>query len=148
MSRMDRRTLLASGAAFLTAPYVARAQAPVTIKMGALKLIHSIAPHFYERFTPAGYKVEVIPFESPTECKNGVVTQSVDFGVLGIAAAILGAAAREPLVVIASCCNKGMAVIAKKDGPIASIKDLKGKKVAIWPGSTHGIAGFLSDQLV
>ena len=70
MSRIDRRTLLASGAAFLAAPQVARAQAPVTIKMGALKLIHSIAPHFYERFTPAGYKVEVIPFESPTEGKN------------------------------------------------------------------------------
>ena len=81
MPHVDRRAVLASGAAFLTAPRVGRAQAPVTIKMGALKLIHSIAPHFYDRFTPAGYKVEVIPFESPTECKNGVVTQSVDFGV-------------------------------------------------------------------
>jgi ABC-type nitrate/sulfonate/bicarbonate transport system substrate-binding protein len=145
MSRMDRRTLLASGAAFLAAPHVARAQAPVTIKMGALKLIHSIAPHFYERFTPTGYKVEVIPFESPTECKNGVVTQSVDFGVFGIAAAILGAAAKEPLNVIASCCNKGMAVIAKKDSSIASIKDLKGKKVAIWPGSTQEV--FILERL-
>ena len=38
--------------------------------MGALKLIHSIAPYFYEKFTPAGYKVEVIPFESLTEGKN------------------------------------------------------------------------------
>src|SRR5258705_13276414 len=121
MSRIDRRTLLASGAAFLAAPHLARAQAPVTIKMGALKLIHSIAPHFYERFTPAGYKVEVIPFESPTECKNGVVTQSVELGVFGIAPAILGAAARGPLAVTAPCCNKGMAVIAKKACPIASI---------------------------
>jgi len=51
--------------------------------MGALKLIHSIAPYFYERFTPAGYKVEVITFESPTEGKNAVVTKSVDFGMFG-----------------------------------------------------------------
>jgi NitT/TauT family transport system substrate-binding protein len=145
MPRIDRRTLLASGAAFLSAPHLARAQTPVTIKMGALKLIHSIAPHFYERFTPTGYKVEVIPFESPTECKNGVVTQSVDFGVFGIAAAILGSAAKEPLNVIASCCNKGMAVIAKKDSAIASIKDLKGKKVAIWPGSTQEV--FILERL-
>ena len=31
--------------------------------MGSLKLIHSIAPHFYEQFTPAGTRVEVVPFE-------------------------------------------------------------------------------------
>ena len=145
MPHIDRRAVLASGAAFLTAPGAGRAQAPFTIKMGALKLIHSIAPHFYDRFTPAGYKVEVVPFESPTECKNGVVTQSVDFGVFGIAAAILGASAREPLNVIASCCNKGMAVIAKKDSSIAAIKDLKGKKVAIWPGSTQEV--FILERL-
>src|SRR5882672_7762064 len=146
-STMIRRRdfVLGAGAAALAGPAVLRAQEVVTIKMGALKLIHSIAPHFYERFTPAGYKVEVIPFESPTECKNGVVTQSVDFGVFGIAAAILGAAAKEPLNVVASCCNKGMAVIAKKDSDIASIKDLKGKKVAIWPGSTQEV--FIMERL-
>jgi hypothetical protein len=71
MARIDRRTLIASSAALLVSAYRARAQAPSTIKMGALKLIHSIAPHFYDRFTPAGYRVEVIPFEGPTECKNG-----------------------------------------------------------------------------
>ena len=56
MPHIDRRSLLA-GAALLAAPCLARAEAPVTIRMGALKLIHSIAPHFYERFTPAGYRV-------------------------------------------------------------------------------------------
>src|SRR3954463_13317689 len=109
------------------------------IKVGALKLIHSIAPYFYEKFTPAGYKVEVIAFDSPTDGKNAVVTKSVDFGMFGIAAAPLGAAAGEPIVVIAGACNKGMAIVAKKDGPISSIKDLKGTKVAIWPGSTQEV---------
>ncbi len=86
-------------------------------------LIHSIAPYFYEQFVPAGYKVEVLPFETPTECTDAVVTQvGVDFGTFGIAAAILGAAAGEPLVVIASTCNRGMAIIAKKDSGINSIK--------------------------
>ena len=46
---------------------------------------------------------------------------------------------------IASCCNKGMAVIAKKDSSIASIKDLRGKKVAIWPGSTQEV--FILERL-
>src|SRR4051794_33677789 len=75
-----RDFVLGVGAAAFAAPAVVRAQQPTVIKMGALKLIHSIAPHFYDRFTPAGYQVEVIPFESPTEGKNAVVTKSVDFG--------------------------------------------------------------------
>ena len=135
-----RRTLLAGlGAGLVSAPFVARAATPVTIRMGSLKLIHSIAPYFYERFTPAGYVVEVIPFESPTECKNAVVTKSVDFGTFGIASATLGAAAGEPLTVIASTCNGGMAIISKKDSDIRAVKDLRGKRVALWPGSTQEV---------
>ena len=140
-----REFLIGVGAAAIAGPSAVHAAEPTVIKMGALKLIHSIAPYFYEKFTPAGYKVEVIPFESPTEGKNAVVTKSVDFGMFGIAAATLGAAAGEPIVVIASACNKGMAVIAAKNSAIASIKDLKGKKVGIWPGSTQEV--FIFERL-
>ena len=109
------------------------------IKVGTLKLIHAITPYFYEKFTPPGYKIEVIPFETPTDGKNAVVTGSVDFGTFGLAAATLGAAAGEPLVVFAAQCNRGMAVVAGAKSDISSIKDLKGKKVAIWPGSTQEV---------
>jgi NitT/TauT family transport system substrate-binding protein len=143
--RRDVLVGAAASAGLLSAPAIVRAQQPVVIRMGALKLIHSIAPHFYERFTPAGYKVEVIPLESPTEGKNAVVTKSVDFGMFGIAAATLGAAAGEPIVVIASACNKGMGVVAAKASPIETIKDLKGKRVAIWPGSTQEV--FILERL-
>ncbi|CAO4156823.1 ABC transporter substrate-binding protein [Methylorubrum extorquens] len=137
---IDRRSLLAGLVASSLPGRVARAQsAPTVIRMGSLKLIHSIAPHFYERFTPEGVRVEVIPFESPTEGKNAVVTKSVDFGTFGLAAATLGAAAGEPIVVIASTCNRGMGVIARKDSDIRTIKDLRGKRVAIWPGSTQEV---------
>jgi ABC-type nitrate/sulfonate/bicarbonate transport system substrate-binding protein len=139
-----RKFLIGTGAA-IAAPSILRAQDVTVIKMGALKLIHSIAPYFYEKFTPAGYRVEVIPFESPTEGKNAVVTKSVDFGMFGIAAATLGASAGEPIVVIASACNRGMGVVAGKDSPISSIKDLKGKRVAIWPGSTQEV--FILERL-
>ena len=49
-----RDFIVGAGAAAVAGPAVLRAQDVVTIKMGALKLIHSIAPHFYEKFTPAG----------------------------------------------------------------------------------------------
>jgi ABC-type nitrate/sulfonate/bicarbonate transport system substrate-binding protein len=140
-----RDFLVGAGATAVAAPSIARAQQPTVIKMGALKLIHSMAPYFYAQFTPAGYQVEVIPFESPTDGKNAVVTKSVDFGMFGIASATLGAAVGEPIVVIASACNRGMAIIAAKDGNIASIKDLRGKRVAIWPGSTQEV--FILERL-
>src|SRR3954453_21813335 len=97
-----------------------------TLRMGALRLIHSIAPYLYERFQPEGLKIEVVVFESPTEVKNAVVTKSVDFGAHGVAAGILGPAAREPVVVVGSCCDRGMAVVARKDAGIEKLADLKG----------------------
>ena len=141
---MRRRLLLASG---LAAPFIARAARADTIvlKMGVLKLIHSITPYFYEKFTPDGYRFEILPFESPTEGKNAVVTKSVDFGTFGVAAGILGSAAHEPVTVIGSSCNKGMAVVVGKTSDIASLKDLKGKRVAIWPGSTQEV--FILERL-
>lgn len=117
----------------------AQAQNQKVIKVGTLKLIHAITPHFYQQFAPPGYKIEVIPFESPTDGKNAVVTGTVDFGTFGIAAAMLGAAAGEPVVIFAPQCNGGMAVVAGAKSSISSIKDLKGKKVAIWPGSTQEV---------
>jgi ABC-type nitrate/sulfonate/bicarbonate transport system substrate-binding protein len=109
------------GAGVLASPAIVRAEGqPVVIRAGALKLIHSIAPYFYDQFVPAGYKIEVFPFETPTECKNAVVTKSIDFGAFGIAAALLGAAAGEPVVVIASTCNRGMAIVARKGSGITT----------------------------
>lgn len=142
--RMNRRALLASASAALLAPAITRADDKV-LKVGGLRLIHSITPHFYQQFAIPGMAIEVITFDSPTDGKNAVVTRSVDFGMFGAAAAILGASAGEPVSVIAGCCNRGMAVIAKKDLPIAAIKDLKGHKVAIWPGSTQEV--FIMERL-
>jgi hypothetical protein len=140
-SRIRRREFIVGlGAGLLAAPAIVRAEGePILIRAGALKLIHSIAPYFYDQFVPAGYKIEVLPFETPTECKNAVVTKSVDFGAFGIAAALLGAAAGEPVVVIASTCNRGMAIIAKTGSGIATLKDLKGKRVAVFPGTTQEV---------
>lgn len=137
-SRRDFLRLAASAAALSTTSLSALAEDRV-IKIGTLKLIHGITPYFYEKFVPAGIKVQVFPFESPTDGKNAVVTGTVDFGIYGLAAATLGGANGEPVVVVGAACNRGMAVVAGKDSAINSIKDLKGKKVAIWPGSTQEV---------
>ena len=107
------------------------------LKVGTLKLIHGISAYFYEKFAPPGYTVEVYPFESPTDGKNAVLTGTVETCIHGIAAFLLGAAAGEPIMIVANANNRGMAVIAGANTDIKSIKDLKGKRVAIWPGSTQ-----------
>jgi len=107
------------------------------LKVGTLKLIHGISAYFYEKFVPPGYTVEVYPFESPSDGKNAVLTGTVDTCIHGIAAFLLGAAAGEPVMIVANANNKGMAVIAGVNTDIKSIKDLKGRRVAIWPGSTQ-----------
>jgi ABC-type nitrate/sulfonate/bicarbonate transport system substrate-binding protein len=139
---LSRRTVLGSGLALPFAAAlgpVAIADEPVTIRMGVLKLVHSITPYFYEKFLPAGYKIVIIPFSTPTDGKDAVVTKSVDYGTFGIAAAILGAASSQPVVVYGSECDKGMAVVARKDDPIDAITDLKGKKVGILTGTTQQV---------
>ena len=144
---IDRRRFLgtaAVGAAVLSAPAVLRAQER-TIRMGSLRLIHSMTPHFYQQFAPAGVNFEVITFDSPTDGKNAVVTKSVDFGGFGIAAATLGAAVGEPVIVVGAFCNRGMGVIAGIDTDIETLTDLVGKRVGIWPGSTQEV--FIMERL-
>jgi NitT/TauT family transport system substrate-binding protein len=139
MSALTRRETLSLAIAGAVCAVAPAAAADRIIKVGTLKLIHGVTPYFYEKFAPAGYRIEVIPFESPTDGKTAVVTGTVDFGIYGLAAATLGAAAGEPVVIIGAACNRGMAVVAAKDAPIESIRDLKGKRVGIWPGSTQEV---------
>ena len=126
---------LTAASLLLVAP-PAQAQDKV-LKVGTLKLIHGISAYFYEKFAPPGYTVEVIPFESPTDGKNAVVTGTVETCIHGIASFILGAAANEPIYIVANANNRGMAIVASPSSGIKTVKDLRGKKVAIWPGSTQ-----------
>jgi len=139
-SRLTRLLLLASFAALplMFAGPKANADDKV-IRVGTLKLIHGITPYFYEKFAPPGYKIEVIPFESPTDGKNAVLTGTVDTCIHGIASFLLGAAAGEPVVVVAGATNRGMGIIADARSDIKTVQDLRGKRVAIWPGSTQEV---------
>jgi NitT/TauT family transport system substrate-binding protein len=137
-SRLLARFLpLAIALAVIFAPSAQAQDKDKVLRVGTLKLIHGISAYFYEKFVPPGYTVEVIPFESPTDGKNAVLTGTVDACIHGIAAFILGAAAGEPVVIVASANNGGMAIMAGANTDIKTVKDLKGKKVAIWPGSTQ-----------
>src|SRR3984893_10659496 len=138
-SLLTRLLLVAFGALSLfLAPPQAQADDKV-LRVGTLKLIHGITPYFYQKFAPPGYTVEVVPFESPTDGKNAVLTGTVDTCIHGIAAFLLGAAAGEPVVIVSAATNRGMGIVADAKSDIKTVKDLRGKKVAIWPGSTQEV---------
>lgn len=147
MSNITRRSLLKGVAAATAGALVSSSPSRVfaadandaVIKIGTLKLIHGITPYFYAKFAPPGTRIEVIPFESPTDGKNAVVTGTVDFGTYGLAAATLGAAAGEPVVIVAASCNRGMAIVVAANAKVTALSDLKGKRVGIWPGSTQEV---------
>ncbi len=56
-----------------------------------------------------------------------------------LAHAIYPASVGQPVVVVAALCNKCSALVVKKDGPIRSEADLRGKKIGYVPGTMHEI---------
>ena len=81
------------GGALLHEKIVAAASRRLVIVADAHKIV--------ERLGRFPLPVEVIPFESPTDGKNAVLTGTVDTCIHGIAAFLLGAAAGEPIEIVA-----------------------------------------------
>src|SRR5882724_11986659 len=78
-------TVLIAALAIACATQAQAQEKDKVLRVGTLKLIHGISAYFYEKFVPPGYTVEVIPFESPTDGKNAVLTGTVDTCIHGIA---------------------------------------------------------------
>jgi ABC-type nitrate/sulfonate/bicarbonate transport system substrate-binding protein len=142
MTSNRRAFLSAAAAAAGTAAlpnYARAADAPRTVKVGMLKTVNTVVMQFYQKFAPPGVTYQVIAFDTPPDGKDAVVSGSVDFGIFGLAAATLGAAAGQPLTVIAAAGGKAMAVVVAANSTAKTFADLKGKKIAYQPGSTQEV---------
>ena len=112
-----RREFIAGlGAGLIAAPGIVRAEGePVVIRAGALKLIHSIAPYFYEQFAPARLQGRGDAVREPDRGQERRRHQVGRFRHVRHrrrhARRRGGRAGRGDR----RACNKGMAVIAKKD---------------------------------
>lgn len=84
-----------------------------------------------------GYNVEWILFPAGPQLLEALNTGSIDFGSTGEAPPIFAQAAGTPLVYVGSepPSPGGEGILVPKGSPIKSIKDLKGKKVALNKGS-------------
>jgi NitT/TauT family transport system substrate-binding protein len=136
---------------------ISEAAEPKKVKVGILKLTSS-APVFVgiEKgfFREAGIELELVWFQAAQPVAVALASGDVEVGATGLTAGLYNiVAAGQKLWVIA---DKGRewpghpltALVVQKDGPIQSVKDLRGKKVAITQlGSTfHYMLGNLVEQ--
>lgn len=141
---MQRRPRMAVAAALavlvglsLTMPL--GAQQPKKIKVGTFKLVHMMVPVFYGRFLPKDVQVELVYFASSLDIEKAVVNGNIDFGEYGTTAALIAGAQGDPQVLIGDAARKGAAIVVKADSPIKTIEDLRGKKIANFPGALQDV---------
>jgi len=86
---------------------------------------------------PKGFKVEWTEFPGGPQLLEALNVGSLDLGHTGEAPPIFAQAAGAPIVYFANepINPKGEAILVPKDSPIQSVKDLKGKKIALNKGS-------------
>lgn len=85
----------------------------------------------------APYQVEWKQFQSAAPVAEGLNAGALDLGFLGDSGFLFLAAKGAPVKVVAVSRQNPdtIALLVAKDSPIKTIQDLKGKKVAVWPGA-------------
>ena len=117
-------------------PHPLRAQ---DFRVGTWKTPQTIQPFYYHRFIPSPQKISVFSFTNPADQKMALLAKSLDMCGTTLAHAIHSASRAEPVVLVASLCNKCSALVVKKGGPVKTIADLRGKKIGYVPGTMHEI---------
>ena len=117
-------------------PYPPKAQ---DFRVGTWKTAQTIQPFFYQRFMPSPQKVSVFSFTNPADQKMALLAKSLDMCGTTLAHAIHSASRGEPVVLVASLCNKCSALVVRKGGAVRNVTDLRGKKIGYVPGTMHEI---------
>jgi len=138
----SRRRLIQGAAAAVTLPALAAwAQAPArTLRIGNQKGNLSLLKGrgtLEKRLAPLGVAVKWTEFTAGPVQLEALNVGSIDFGDVGEAPPIFAQAAGAPLAYVAATQPRPQseAVIVPKGSAIQSVKDLKGRKVALNKGS-------------
>lgn len=133
------RVLFVSALVLMITQVSPRASYCEELKVGTWKTAQTIQPFLYEKFIPKDDKVRVFSFTNPGDQRMALVAGSLDMCGTTIAHAIHAASRGEPVVVVASLCNKCSALVVGKDSAIKEPKDLRGKTIGYVPGTMHEI---------
>jgi NitT/TauT family transport system substrate-binding protein len=109
------------------------------IKVGTWKTAQTIQPFYYQQFYPSEARISIFPFTNPADQKTALLAGSLDMCGTTLAHAIQSASQGQPVVVVASLCNKCSALVVRKDGRINTVAELRGKRIGYVPGTMHEI---------
>jgi sulfonate transport system substrate-binding protein len=123
----------------LAAPALAQGRDALRIgyqKYGTLVILKSRGA-LEKRLAPLGVEVKWTEFPAGPQLLEGLNVGSIDFGTVGEAPPIFAQAAGADLVYVGNEPPNpaSEAVVVQKDSPIRSVKELKGRKIALNKGS-------------
>jgi len=148
---IDRRStlkLFAAASALSLVPSVARAEDTakefrIGWQKGGVFALAKSSGALDKRLAARGVKITWSEFTSGPPLLEALGANAIDFGSTGDIPPLFAQAAGGDLVYVAASKSSvaGSAILVKKDSPIQSIADLKGKKVAFKRGSSaHNFA--------
>ena len=108
-------------------------------RVGTWKTAQTIQPFFYQEYLAAGDTAEVFAFTNPADQKTALLAGSLDMTGTTLAHAIQSAVMGQPVVVVAALCNKASALVVRRDGPVQTVADLRGRRIGYVPGTMHEI---------
>ena len=130
--------------AILLAPVLASlllagpARAADVVRLGNLKFAHyGAVSYMKEHCGKFGLDVQEIVFPKGIDIFPAIVKGEVDLAASAADAAVANRAGGGPVVVVAGFAKGGARLVVRPDLPIASVKDLKGKKVGVARGGAQ-----------
>ncbi|ALM86502.1 aliphatic sulfonate ABC transporter substrate-binding protein [Bordetella sp. N] len=131
------KLIQAVGAAILALTAFTASAADVTLRIGYLRTQGYIADFPLANVAIPGVKLELVPLETGNDALEAVNAGAVDIGETGEVQPIFAQAGKRPIRVIAATApqEKATALLVRKDAPIKTVADLKGKRIAFVQGT-------------
>jgi NitT/TauT family transport system substrate-binding protein len=113
------------------------------VRLGNLKFAHYGAVSYMKELGPKyGLRVEERVFPKGLDIIPAIVAGEIDIAASAADAAIAGRAAGAPVFAVAGFAKGGIRIVGRKDLSLASVAQLKGKKVGVPRGGAQELALF------
>src|SRR5438477_11528969 len=120
----------------LTLSFAVRAED--VVRLGNLKFAHyGAVSHMKEVCPKYGVRLEERMFAKGLDIVPGILAGEIDLAASALDGAVAGRAASAPVYVVAGFAKGGARILAKKDGGITKIEQLKGRKVGTARGGAQ-----------